>query len=238
MATLPARAITPSTKLVVINSPHNPTGTVFDLATLQGVAEVAIEHDLIVISDEAYEHLTFDGVPHIPMTTLPGMAERTITVGSAGKSLSFTGWKIGWATGPAALIGAVRTAKQFLTFVSGGPFQYAVAVGLGLPRDYFAGFATELQTKRDALVGGLQGAGFTVFQPKGTYFITTDITPLGETDGMAFCRSLPLLCGVVAVPNVVFYSNAHEGRRFVRFAFCKRHDVISDAVTRLQGLTP
>ena len=229
--------VTARTKIVVINSPHNPTGTVFDLATLQGVAEVAIEHDLIVISDEAYEHLTFDGVPHIPMATLPGMAERTITVGSAGKSLSFTGWKIGWATGPAALISAVRTAKQFLTFVSGGPFQYAVAVGLGLPRDYFVGFAADLQTKRDALVGGLQGAGFTVFQPRGTYFITTDITPLGETDGMAFCRSLPLLCGVVAVPNVVFYSNAHEGRRFVRFAFCKRHEVIADAVTRLQGLT-
>ena len=229
--------VTARTKVVVINSPHNPTGTVFDLATLQGVAEVAIEHDLIVISDEAYEHLTFDGVPHIPMATLPGMAERTITVGSAGKSLSFTGWKIGWATGPAALIAAVRTAKQFLTFVSGGPFQYAVAVGLGLPRDYFVGFAADLQAKRDALVGGLQGAGFTVFQPKGTYFITTDITPLGETDGMAFCRSLPLRCGVVAVPNVVFYSNAHEGRRFVRFAFCKRHEVIADAVTRLQGLT-
>ena len=228
--------ITARTRVMVVNSPHNPTGSVFSPETMQGVADLAIEHDLIVISDEAYEHLTFDGIAHVPLATLPGMWERTITVGSAGKSLSFTGWKIGWATGPAALVAAVRTAKQFLTFVSGGPFQYAVAVGLGLPPSYFEGFAVDLQTKRDALTSGLSESGFTVYRPKGTYFVTTDITPLGETDGYAFCRSLPSRCGVVAVPNVVFYSNAHEGRRFVRFAFCKRHEVIADAVTRLKAL--
>jgi N-succinyldiaminopimelate aminotransferase len=224
-------AITPKT------SPHNPTGTVFTAAEMAGIAEIAIEYDLIVISDEAYEHLTFDGVGHTPLCTYPGMWERTITVGSAGKTLSFTGWKIGWATGPAELITAVRTAKQFLTYVSGGPFQYAVAHGLNtLGPEYFSGFAAELQTKRDRLSAGLSDVGFEVYQPKGTYFVTTDVAGFGVTDALAFCRQLPHLCGVVAVPNSVFYATRGTGSTQVRFAFCKKLDVIDSAVDRLSGL--
>lgn len=230
-------AITPKTKMLLVNSPHNPTGTVFTPEEMAGIAAIAVELDLIVISDEAYEHLTFDGVGHIPLCTYPGMWERTITVGSAGKTLSFTGWKIGWATGPADLITAVRTAKQFLTYVSGGPFQYAVAHGLNtLGPEYFSGFAAELQTKRDRLSAGLQAVGFEVYQPKGTYFITTDVAGFGVTDALDFCRQLPHLCGVVAVPNSVFYATPGRGATQVRFAFCKRLDVIDSAVDRLSGL--
>ena len=230
-------AITPKTKMMIVNSPHNPTGTVFTAEEMAGIASVAIEHDLIVISDEAYEHLTFDGVVHVPLCTYPGMWERTITVGSAGKTLSFTGWKIGWVTGPAELITTVRTVKQFLTYVSGGPFQYAVAHGLDtLGREYFAEVAADLQAKRDRLAEGLISVGFEVFQPKGTYFITTDVARLGVVDALAFCRQLPHLCGVVAVPNSVFYATPGGGATQVRFAFCKRHDVIDTAVDRLAKL--
>ena len=230
-------AITPRTKMIVVNSPHNPTGTVFDNATLQAIADLAIEHDLLVLSDEAYEHLTYDSVIHTPIATLPGMFERTITVGSAGKSFSFTGWKVGWVTGPADLVHTVRMAKQFLTYVSAGPFQYAVAEGFALGREYFDAFAADLQSKRDRLAGGLSEAGFEVFLPKGTYFITTDIRGIGETDGLAFCRSLPELCGLVAVPNVVFYDSKEIGRPYVRFAFCKRHEVIDQAIERLRSIS-
>ena len=230
-------AITPRTKMIVVNSPHNPTGTVFDRTTLQAIADLAIEHDLLVLSDEAYEHLTYDSVIHTPIATLPGMFERTITVGSAGKSFSFTGWKVGWATGPADLVHTVRMAKQFLTYVSAGPFQYAVAEGFALGREYFDAFAADLQSKRDRLAGGLSEAGFEVFLPKGTYFITTDIRGIGETDGLAFCRSLPELCGLVAVPNVVFYDSKEIGRPYVRFAFCKRHEVIDQAIERLRSIS-
>jgi N-succinyldiaminopimelate aminotransferase len=230
-------AITPKTKMLLVNSPHNPTGTVFTPEEMTGIAAIAVEHDLIVISDEAYEHLTFDGVGHIPLCTYPGMWERTITVGSAGKTLSFTGWKIGWATGPADLITAVRTAKQFLTYVSGGPFQYAVAHGLNtLGPEYFSGFAAELQAKRDRLSAGLHAVGFEVYQPKGTYFVTTDVAGFGVTDALDFCRQLPQLCGVVAVPNSVFYATPGRGATQVRFAFCKRLKVIDTAVDRLSGL--
>jgi N-succinyldiaminopimelate aminotransferase len=230
-------AVTPKTKMLIVNSPHNPTGTVFGSQEMAGIAAIAIEHDLIVISDEAYEHLTFDGVGHVPLCTYPGMWERTITVGSAGKTLSFTGWKIGWATGPAELVTAVRTAKQFLTYVSGGPFQYGVAHGLNtLGAEYFSGFASELQTKRDRLSTGLSDVGFEVYQPKGTYFVTTDVTQFGIADSLAFCRQLPHLCGVVAVPNSVFYATPGMGSTQVRFAFCKRLDVIDTAVDRLSGL--
>ena len=230
-------AITPRTKMIVVNSPHNPTGTVFDNATLQAIADLAIEHDLLVLSDEAYEHLTYDSVVHTPIATLPGMFDRTITVGSAGKSFSFTGWKVGWVTGPADLVHTVRMAKQFLTYVSAGPFQYAVAEGFALGREYFDAFAADLQHKRDRLAGGLSEAGFEVFLPKGTYFITTDIRGIGESDGLAFCRSLPELCGLVAVPNVVFYDSKEIGNPYVRFAFCKRHEVIDEAIERLRSIS-
>ena len=229
-------AITPRTRVILVNSPHNPTGTVFDVATLTRLAEIACEHDLIVIADEAYEHLTFDGVSHMPISTLPNMAERTLTIGSAGKSLSFTGWKVGWATGPAELVGAVRMSKQFMTFGVGGAMQYAVSVGLRLGPAYFNDFASTLQAKRDRLAAGLDSAGFQIFTPKGTYFITTDISEMGLGDGVALCRLMPELCGVVAIPNVAFYANKHEGRNLVRFAFCKRDEVLDDASQRLLRL--
>jgi len=229
------RAVTPRTKLVLLNTPHNPIGKVFSREDLDAIAAVAIEHDLIVISDEVYEHLVFDGV-HTPIASLPGMAERTITVSSAGKTFSFTGWKVGWVCAPPDLVAAVRTAKQFLTYVSGAPFQPAVTVGLRLPDSYFEEFTNDLRIKRDRLCAGLEEAGFLVFRPAGTYFITTDIRPLGEDDGLEFCRSLADRCGVVAVPNVVFYDDKVEGGPLVRFAFCKRHEVIDEAVARLKGL--
>jgi N-succinyldiaminopimelate aminotransferase len=228
-------AITPRTRAVLLNTPHNPTGKVFSRAELEWVAAACIERDLLCITDEVYEHLVFDG-EHVPITTLPGMAERTVTISSAGKTFSFTGWKIGWATGRPELVAAVRTAKQFLTYVSGGPFQHAVAHGLGLDDDVYTGLAHDLAVKRDRLCAGLEGAGFDVFRPAGTYFVTADARPVGYDDGMAFCRELPYRCGVVAVPNVVFYDNVDEGRHLVRFAFCKRFDVLDEAVERLKGL--
>ncbi|MGW1074011.1 pyridoxal phosphate-dependent aminotransferase [Streptomyces sp. NPDC002537] len=229
-------AVTPRTRVLLINTPHNPTGTVLGREELTAIAALALEHDLLVISDEVYEHLVFDDAEHIPLASLPGMRERTVTIGSAGKTFSFTGWKVGWATAPAALVTAVRSAKQFLTFVSSGPFQYAIAEALRLPDDYFAGFRADLRAKRDLLATGLTEAGFTVYRPAGTYFITTDIRPLGETDGFAFCHALPGRAGVVAIPNAVFYDNRAEGTPFVRFAFCKRTAVLEDAVARLKQL--
>ncbi len=228
-------AITNRTRLILLNSPHNPTGMVATREELSVIAELAIEHDLLVVTDEVYEHLVFDG-EHIPIATLPGMRERTVTISSGGKTFSFTGWKIGWVTGTPELVTAVRTAKQFLTFVSGGPFQFAIAAGLALPDSFYADLRLTLHRKRDLLVAGLSAAGFEVFVPHGTYFISTNITPLGETDGLAFCRSLPHRCGVVAVPNVVFYDNRDAGRSHVRFAFCKKDEVLADAAARLATL--
>ncbi|WBP87935.1 pyridoxal phosphate-dependent aminotransferase [Kitasatospora cathayae] len=227
--------ITPRTRLLLINTPHNPTGTVLTADELAGIAALAVEHDLLVVTDEVYEHLVF-GATHHPVAALPGMRERTVTISSAGKTFSYTGWKVGWVTASPALVSAVRTAKQYLTYVSAGPFQYAVAEALRLPDSYFATFRADLLRKRDLLVDGLSSAGFRVFNPEGTYFITTDITPLGEKDGLEFCRSLPDRCGVVAIPNVVFYDNTDAGRSLVRFTFCKRDDVLREAVARLRRL--
>jgi len=229
-------AITSRTRLILLNTPHNPTGMVASRDELAAIADLAIQHDLLVVTDEVYEHLVFDG-EHIPIATLPGMRERTVTISSAGKTFSFTGWKIGWVTGTPELVTAVRTAKQFLTYVSGGPFQYAIAGGLTLPDAFYADLASGLRRKRDALADGLRAAGFEVFLPQGTFFITTDISPLGESDGLAFCRQLPYRCGVVAVPNMVFYDNQEAGRTQVRFAFCKRDEVLADAAMRLRRLT-
>jgi N-succinyldiaminopimelate aminotransferase len=186
------------------------------------------------VTDEVYEHLLFDGRRHVPIATLPGMAERTLTISSGGKTFHTTGWKIGWMTGPAPLVAAARTAKQFLTYVSGGPFQPAIAVGLGLPDEYFERLAHDLQVARDHLVAGLVATGFTTYVPEGTYFTTVDIRPVDPSgDGMAFCRALPERCGVVAVPNEVFYARPEHGRHLVRFACCKRLEVIDEAVGRL-----
>ena len=226
-------AVTPRTRLLLVNTPHNPTGTVLDDAELSAIAEVACAHDLLVVTDEVYEHLTFDGVAHRPLATYPGMRERTVTISSAGKTFSFTGWKVGWASGPAHLVAAVNTAKQFMTFTSGAPLQPAIAAALALPDDYYADFRTTLQGKRDRLCAGLAEVGFGVFVPQGTYFITTDVRPLGFDDGLAFCRELPGRCGVVAVPHQVFYDDIEAGRPMVRWAFCKRDEVLDEAVERL-----
>ena len=226
-------AITPRTRLILLNTPHNPTGAVFTRAELTAIADLAVEHDLLVITDEVYEHMVFDG-EHVPIVTLPGMAGRTVTISSAGKTFAFTGWKIGWVTGSAELVTAVRTVKQFLTFVSGGPFQYAVAEGLALPDSYYAQLNGDLRARRDLLCDGLAEAGFAVYRPAGTYFVTTDISALGETDGIAFCRSLPERAGVVAIPAAVFYDDAKAGESLVRFAFCKKPEVLEEALTRLR----
>ena len=230
-------AITPKTKLILFNSPHNPTGRVFTRDEVQLIADLAIEHDLLVVTDEVYEHLVFDGVEHIALASLPGMRERTLVISSGGKTFNTTGWKIGWMCGPADVVAAVRTAKQFLTYVNGGPFQPAIAVGLGLPDSFYAELAADLQAKRDRLMPGLVDAGFTVFPTSSTYFVTVDIRPLQpDGDGMAFCRRLPHVVGVVAIPTEVLYLNKHEGRHLVRFAFCKRLDVLDEAVDRLKRL--
>ncbi|MGW5352523.1 pyridoxal phosphate-dependent aminotransferase [Streptomyces sp. NPDC004031] len=227
-------AVTPRTRLLLLNSPHNPTGTVLTPAELSAIAALAVEHDLVVVTDEVYEHLTFDGARHTPLITLPGMRDRTVSISSAGKTFSFTGWKVGWVTGSRDLVTAVRTAKQFLTYVASGPFQYAVAEALALPDAYYDAFATDLQAKRDLLSDGLRDAGFDVYTPQGTYFVTTDIAPFGETDALTFCRTLPERAGVVAVPNSVFYDHPTAGRTQVRFAFCKRPEVLTDAAQRLR----
>jgi len=229
-------AVTPRTRLLLINSPHNPTGMALTDAEREAIRAVAVEHDLIVVSDEVYEHLVFDDRAHVPLATLPGMAERTITIGSAGKTFSFTGWKIGWAIAQPGLLNAVRTTKQFLTYVSGGPFQYAVAQALELPDDYYRSFTAELQRKRDLLSSGLASIGFDVSVPEGTYFVTTDIRPLGFNDGLDFCRRLPELAGVVAIPHQVFYDDLEAGRPLVRWAFCKQDDVLLEAIDRLSAL--
>ena len=228
--------ITPRTRLLLLNTPHNPTGMVLTPEEQSVIAALAVEHDLLVVTDEVYEHLVFEGT-HRPIAALPGMRERTVSVSSAGKTFSFTGWKVGWVMAAAPLIAAVRTAKQYLTYVSAGPFQYAIAEALRLPDAYFDRFRTDLHRKRDLLGDGLRAAGFEVYQPQGTYFITTDVSPFGEKDAYAFCRVLPERCGIVAIPNSVFYDDPYAGRSQVRFTFCKRDEVLHEAASRLRGLT-
>lgn len=230
-------AVTDRTRLLLLNTPHNPTGTVLTRAELAAVAELAVERDLLVVTDEVYEHLVFDDAEHIPLASFPGMRERTVTISSAGKTYSFTGWKVGWVTASPALVTAVRSAKQYLTYVSAGPFQYAVAEALSLPDSYFEHFRADMLAKRNILATGLEEAGLTVYRPAGTYFITADIRPLGETDGIAFCRTLPERAGVVAIPTAVFYDHREEGAPFVRFAFCKQTAVLQEAASRLKTLS-
>ena len=231
-----AAAITPRTRMILLNSPHNPTGIVFTRAELQAVADLAIEYDLIVLSDEAYEHLWFDDHLHIPISTLPGMFERTVTVGSGGKSFSFTGWKVGWASGPRHLISAVRVVRQHLSYVSGGPFQYAMAEGLSLPDQYFTEFRMGMSERRDVLSAGLAELGMRVVPSQGTYFLTTDVTPLGFTDGLDFCQRLPEIARVVAIPHSAFCDDPSIGAPYVRWAFCKQIPVLNEAISRMQSL--
>lgn len=228
-------AFSPRTRLVLLNTPHNPTGKVFTDAELALIARLAREHDAWVVTDEVYEHLAFDR-PHRPVATLPGMAGRTLTISSAGKTFSATGWKVGWVTGPAAAVSAIRTVKQFLTFGVGAPFQLAAAVALSLPDDYFTAFRDRLRAKRDLLVAGLTGAGFTVAVPEGTYFVVADAAPLGVSDAAAFARELPARIGVAAIPVQVFHDDPDAAPSLLRFAFCKRDEVLAEGVRRLGRL--
>jgi len=219
-------AVNERTKLIVLNTPHNPTGKVFTPAELQLIAELAQERDLVVVADEVYEHLVFDGRTHVPIATLPGMRERTVTISSAGKTFSVTGWKIGWLCAPPHLVAAVRTVKQFLTYVNGAPFQPAVAQVL--PHAEKLAPAAELQAQRDLLCAGLAELGHDVVVPQATYFATVDV----GGDAVAFCRELPRTKRVVAIPSSVFY-DTRAGDRYVRFAFCKQGAVLSEALRRL-----
>ncbi|QCQ89874.1 pyridoxal phosphate-dependent aminotransferase [Rhodococcus sp. SGAir0479] len=229
-------AVTPQTRMLVMNSPHNPTGTVFTDAELSAVAELACERDLLVLSDEVYEHLVFDGRTHTPLASLPGMYERTVTVSSAAKTFNVTGWKTGWVCGPAELVDAVRTAKQFMSFVAGGPFQPAVAHALDHEQDWVIDMRNALQRKRDLLAGALRDAGFRVHSGGGTYFLCADITDLGTRDGVEFCRRLPERVGVAAVPISVFTDHPDRWNHLVRFAFCKQDEVLTEAARRLRRL--
>ena len=233
-------AVTDRTKVILLNSPHNPTGAVLSRAELDAVARVAVEHNLIVVTDEVYEHLAFDA-PHVPICTLPGMPERTLTISSAGKTFSFTGWKIGWVTGPADLVSAVRTTKQYLTFVSGGPFQYAIAHALDHEMGWVDGLRQSMSERRDLLTDGLSALGLATYRPHGTYFVTTDVRSLGWIDALAFCRALPERAGVVSVPCSVFYEDPGPAERaLVRWTFSKQESVLHDALARLGSadLTP
>jgi N-succinyldiaminopimelate aminotransferase len=229
-------AFTSHTRVVLVNTPHNPTGTVFTREQLIYIGELAAEFGAVIVTDEVYEHMTYDGVEHVPMATLPGLADRTLTISSAGKTFSVTGWKVGWIHGPLPLVSAVRAVKQFLTYVSGAPFQPAIATALGLPDGFYADLAGGLARKRDLLAAGLRTAGFTVYPTLGTYFVVTDVAPLGFDDGAAFCLRLPELIGVAAVPVSVFCADPALGRTLVRFAFCKRDEVLAEAVSRLTTL--
>jgi N-succinyldiaminopimelate aminotransferase len=231
-------AIGPRTRLMLLNTPHNPTGKVFDRAELELIARLCVEHDLIAITDEVYEYLTFDGKPHIALATLPGMRERTVTISSAGKTFSVTGWKIGWVCGPRELVTAVRAAKQFLTFASGTPFQAAVAVGLTQELGWVAGLRDDLQARRDRLRAALETAGAKTYPCEGTYFLQIDVRSLGYDDGIAFCHDLAERGGVVAIPAQVFFDDIDTGRRYVRFAFCKSDAVLDEGIRRLSAFTP
>jgi N-succinyldiaminopimelate aminotransferase len=229
-------AAAPRARMLLLNSPHNPTGRVLSGAELRAVARACVEYDLLAVTDEVYEHLVFDG-EHVPLATLPGMAERTLTISSAGKSFSFTGWKIGWCSGPEELVGAVSAAKQFLSFAGGTPFQHAVAGALGDAERHVAPLRATLQAARDRLCAGLRDAGLGVSVPQGGYFVNADVQPLGVEDAHEWCRTLPAAAGVVAIPTSAFYANGGAGRTLVRFAFCKRPEVIDEAVARLAAFT-
>jgi N-succinyldiaminopimelate aminotransferase len=224
-------AVGPRTRMLLLNTPHNPTGRVLSRAELAAVAEVCIEHDLVCVSDEVYEHLVYDG-EHVPPATLPGMAERTLTISSVGKSFSVTGWKIGWCSGPSELVAATRTAKQFLTFAGGTPLQHGAAAALGLPATVLYELRDSLARKRDMLTAGLSAAGLTPLASAATYFVNADV----GSDAIEFCRSLPERAGLVAIPTSVFYDDKAAARSLVRFAFCKRDEVIAEASRRLAAL--
>ncbi len=230
-------AVTERTKLILLNSPHNPTGHVFDRGELEAIAAVAQRHDLVVVTDEVYEHLTFDEHEHVPLATLPGMFDRTVTISSSGKTFSFTGWKIGWASGPADLVAAVEGAKNWLSYSSGAPFQPAIAQALDDEAAFHEQLREDLQKRRDFLCDALESLGLEVHVPQGTYFVTTDVSSLGYADGLAFCAAMADRAKVVAIPNQVFYEDGStEGRHLIRWAFCKEQDVLDEGIRRLRAV--
>ncbi|MGP3536120.1 aminotransferase class I/II-fold pyridoxal phosphate-dependent enzyme [Microbacterium sp. RD1] len=233
-----AAAVTDRTRVILVNDPHNPTGSVFTAEVRDTIVELATRHEAIIVTDEVYEHLVFDE-PHVPIATLPGAWERTLSISSAGKTFSVTGWKIGWLSGPADLVSVALSVKQFLTYVNGSPFQPAIATALRLPDDFYAGIAQTLREKRDLLGRGLREAGFDVPVPAGSYFTVADAAGVGAADATEFCRALPDRAGVVGVPFSAFVTPAHreQYRTLVRFAACKRTDVLEEAVTRLAALS-
>ena len=231
-----AAAFTPKTKALLINSPHNPTGVVLDRADLSAIAKLAVQHDVLVICDEVYEHLTFDGAQHIPLATFPGMRERTVRVSSAGKTFWATGWKIGWALATPDLINEITAVKQYLSYSSGAPFQPAIARALNEGDEWVEKARLDLQDRRDQFAEGLRSIGLEPILPRGTYFMTTDVRPLGYDDGMQFCRDLPTRCGVVAIPHQVLYDRVEAGKPYVRWAFCKQERVLDEAIRRLGAL--
>jgi N-succinyldiaminopimelate aminotransferase len=229
-----AAAFSAKTRLLILNTPHNPTGRVFDRDELQQIADLCIKHDVVVISDEVYEHLVFEG-RHVPIATLPGMQDRTVTISSAGKTFSCTGWKVGWTCAPPELTAAVRAAKQFMTYTNGTPFQHAIAAGLGL--DVYPEVLAGYRRRRDQLTSGLEAAGFTTIRPQGAFFVNIDIRPSGYDDDVDFCLMLPIKAGVVAIPCSSFYADRRRGRHLVRFAFCKSEEDIAEGVRRLRAFT-
>jgi N-succinyldiaminopimelate aminotransferase len=231
-----AAAFTPKTKAMLINSPHNPTGVVLDRADLATIAELVVQHDVLVICDEVYEHLTFDDAEHLPLATFPGMRERTVRISSAGKTFWATGWKIGWALATPELIYEITAVKQYLSYSSGAPFQPAIARALNEGDEWVEKARLNLQDRRDQFAEGLRSIGLEPILPRGTYFMTTDVRPLGCADGMEFCRDLPTRCGVVAIPHQVLYDRVEAGKPYVRWAFCKQERVLDEAIRRLQTL--
>ena len=229
-------AVTDRTRLILLNSPHIPSGRVLDAAELEAVAEVARRHDLVVVTDEVYEHLTFDDHRHVPLATLPGMFDRTVTISSSGKTFSFTGWKIGWASGPADLVAAVEGAKNWLSYSSGAPFQPAIAHALDHEETFHKRLRDALQHRRDYLCESLDSLGLEVHVPQGTYFVTTDVSALGHRDGRQFCLDLANRAQVVAIPTQAFYSaDSPHGRHLIRWAFCKEQDVLAEGIRRLRA---
>lgn len=231
-------AFTGRTRMIVLNNPHNPTGTIFGKELLAEIVALATEHDCLIVSDEVYEHLTF-GVAHIPVATLPGAWDRTLTISSVGKTFSFTGWKVGWATGPAQLVAAVRTVKQFLTYSSGTAFQPAVAEALDSETAFFTNFAEDLGKRSEVLAKGLEAAGMTVYRPQGTYFIVADVAPLGFDNALDLARQMPESIGVAGIPLSVFChaEGAERTRSLMRFAFCKKPELLTEAAIRLSRLS-
>ena len=229
-------AVTPRTRAILVNTPHNPTGKVFTRAELEEIAELCREHDLIAITDEVYERLVFDG-EHIRLAALDGMRERTVTLSSLGKTFSLTGWKIGWAIAPPALTAGVRAAHQFTTFATATPLQHGAAAALGAPPSYYRELLDQYRSRRDLLVAGLGDLGFEVYTPQGTYFVLADHTAFGQPDDTAFCRYLIDHAGVAAIPPSAFYSNPADGHKLVRFAFCKTEDTLREALDRMKKLT-